>query len=61
MLITRRDRHVASFVGQCAGDGLADAAASAGDERALSFELQVHQLPPLPIDAGFAVRFVALC
>ena len=40
--VARQQRHVGAFLRQHARDGLADAAAAAGDERALALEFEVH-------------------
>ena len=45
-LRARRDRDVRAFARELACDGLADAEAAAGDDRALALEPQIHCAPP---------------
>ena len=54
---------VGALLGELDGDGLADAAAAAGDERYLPFELQVHGAslscsgrPAVPVQGRAALR-----
>ena len=47
LLVTCQQRDIGAFEQQRAGDGLADALAAAGDERALALELEIHGCPSL--------------
>ena len=45
-LVAGGDDDADAFIGEDPGDGEADAAAAAGDERALAGQLQVHEILP---------------
>ena len=48
-LVARAQRHIAPFGRQLLGDGAADAARAAGDDRVLALEIEIH-IPLLSAD-----------